>query len=95
MSELLKCFHCEWSGSKYHLLIGPNGIKCPKCKKHIPQDAEGWISIKDNGLPEEGGFYSVKTTLYGESKVPFSFDLSGKGLWVVPDASIITHWKYK
>lgn len=91
----LKCFHCDWQGSKYELLIGMNGIKCPKCEKHIPQDSDGWISI-ENGLPEEGGFYEIKTNAYDHYfEAPFSIDGNGKGIWVIPDSSIITHWRYK
>lgn len=92
MSNKLNCFHCDWAGSKYELLIGMNGVKCPKCKKHIPQDAEGWISVT-NGLPESGGFYKVKAQI-GEAEAPFSFTADGKGVWVVPDSMKITHWKY-
>ena len=95
MNNKIKCFLCDWQGSKYELLIGMNGVKCPKCEKHIPQDAEGWISI-NNGLPEEGGFYSVKTTVSKmEMVAPFSFTMDGNGVWVLPDPSIITHWKLK
>lgn len=95
MSNKLNCFFCDWSGSKYELLIGQNGIKCPKCKKHIPQDAEGCISV-ENGLPETGGFYPVKTKSFdGYFECAFSFTMAGKGVWVVPDATDITHWKYK
>lgn len=88
----INCYHCDWSGSKYHLLIGQNGVKCPKCHKHIPQDKDGWVSI-ENGKPESGGMYDIKTTLYGQMKAPFSFDANGNGVWVVPDVSIITHWR--
>lgn len=91
MSDTLNCFHCDWSGSKYELLTGPNGIKCPKCKKHIPQDAEGWISIT-NGLPEKIGLYQIKTP-YGESEAFVSNTMSGKLVWVVPNELTITHWK--
>lgn len=94
MSNLITCFHCDWVGTKFHLLIGQNGVKCPKCLKHIPQDSDGWISLAVNGKPESGGMYPVKTTLYGEMEAPFSFDLNGVGKWVVPDESIITHWRY-
>jgi hypothetical protein len=91
----LNCFHCDWSGSKYELLIGQNGVKCPKCEKHIPQDAEGWISV-ENGLPETGGMYDVKTTIYGVSKVPFTKNGRGEWGWLLlnSDKSIITHWRY-
>lgn len=95
MSKLLKCFHCDWQGSKFELLIGMNGIKCPKCEKHIPQDNEGWIAVS-NGLPEEGGFYEVKLkTSDIIFKAPFSFTGEGRGTWVVPDETNITHWRYK
>lgn len=94
MNKLINCFHCDWNGSVIELLNSPNGVKCPKCKKHIPQDEEGWISV-NNGLPEEGGFYRVKlNTTNVVLKAPFSFTMSGKGVWVVPDETIITHWKY-
>lgn len=93
MKDKLNCFHCDWKGTKYELLIGMNGVKCPKCEKHIPQDADGWISVQ-NGLPEKAGFYPIKTDLYGTSEAAFSFTLSGKGVWVIPDPSIIVAWKY-
>ena len=91
-TALLDCYYCEWSGSVIELIIGPNGVKCPSCKKHIPQDADGWISIT-NGLPETFGWYKIKTS-HGEFEAPFVTNGLGKLVWVLPDPSIITHWKY-
>jgi len=93
MINKLNCFHCDWIGSRLELLHGFNGVKCPKCKKHIPQDAEGWISV-NNGLPEEVGWYQIKTT-YGQFEAPFVNNSRQELVWLIPDTSIITHWKNK
>lgn len=90
---LIFCRYCNWRGNKYMLIISPNGVKCPECRNHFPQTEDGWISIK-NGLPEDGGFYEVLTP-HGQYEAPFSFTQKGVGKWVVPDESIITHWRYK
>lgn len=52
-----------------------------------------WISVKEK-LPEHPGWYKVKTET-GEYVAPFCSTLSGAMVWVVPDESAITHWKFK
>jgi hypothetical protein len=52
-----------------------------------------WISV-DFSLPKESGWYCI-LTCHGESEAPFVKNDNGKLVWVVPDASIITHWKNK
>ena len=52
-----------------------------------------WISVTDK-LPTEIGWYDIKTP-YGEYEAPFVNNSRGELVWVIPDPSIITHWKYK
>lgn len=52
-----------------------------------------WIDVKTNP-PKEIGWYKIKT-LYGEFEAPVSVNTNGKLVWVIPDESIITHYKPK
>ena len=52
-----------------------------------------WISVQDK-LPTEIGWYKIKTP-YGEYEAPFVNNGKGEKCWVLPDTSIITHWKHK
>ena len=52
-----------------------------------------WISVKDT-LPKIAGWYKIKTP-YGEYEAPFVTNVKGVLIWVLPDASNITHWKNK
>lgn len=53
-----------------------------------------WISVKER-LPNKVGWYKVKAPLLKEIEyeVPFVNTENGKLIWLVPDDSIITHWK--
>ena len=52
-----------------------------------------WINVKDNP-PTEIGWYKIKTN-HGEFEACVSTNLNGELVWVVPDDSIITHYKQK
>jgi len=52
-----------------------------------------WIDVKENP-PKEIGWYKIKT-MYGEFEAPLSTNMKGDLVWVLPDPSIITHWKNK
>lgn len=52
-----------------------------------------WIDAKTNP-PKKVGWYKIKTP-YGEFEAPVSNTQSGKLVWVLPDESIVTHWKPK
>jgi hypothetical protein len=54
---------------------------------------DNWINVEDN-LPKEIGWYKIKTP-YGEFEAPFVNNAKWELVWVLPDASIITHWKNK
>lgn len=36
--EKVKC-KCGWSGTKYHVLVSYEGLKCPKCEQIIADEA--------------------------------------------------------
>lgn len=52
-----------------------------------------WISV-DYALPKKVGWYYI-LTLHGESEAPFVSNMKGDLVWVLPDPSIITHWRNK
>lgn len=52
-----------------------------------------WIDVKENP-PQKIGWYKIKT-IHGEYEACVSTTWSGKLVWVVPDDSIITHYKPK
>lgn len=52
-----------------------------------------WISVQDR-LPTEIGWYKIKTP-YGEFEAPYVNNSRNELVWVLPDPSIITHWKNK
>lgn len=54
---------------------------------------EEWVSIDDR-MPDKAGWYKIKT-IHGEYEAPLSTNLKGDFVWVLPDSSIITHWKNK
>lgn len=53
---------------------------------------EAWVSVEER-LPTETGWYKVKTKHNFTSDAPLSRTLGGKLVWVVPDESLITHWR--
>lgn len=55
--------------------------------------SENWVDIKKENPPETG-WYKIKTTM-GEYEAPYARDMAGNFIWVVPDPTMITHWKSK
>lgn len=58
----------------------------------LPSEGKEWISVEDF-LPGKSGWYEAKGLAGGIGKVPYSKTAGGNFTWVLPDASIITHWK--
>jgi len=53
-----------------------------------------WIKCSER-LPENVGFYKVKTSKEPIGEVAYSKTFGGKFVWVIPDGIIITHWSYR
>ncbi len=53
---------------------------------------EVWVAVEER-LPTKTGWYKAKTKHNLICDVPLSRTMGGKLVWVVPDESVITHWR--
>lgn len=88
--QKIKC-ECGWEGNKYFMLISMEGNKCPKCEAIIPEDLSGWININER-KPSKSGWYKIKTTM-GDYEAPYAKNVKGEMVWVMPDETMLTHWR--
>ena len=60
--------------------------------KNKEQNSEVWVSVKER-MPTKTGWYEVKTKYNFTMDIALSKTMEGKLVWVIPNESLITHWR--